>query len=69
MAQCFFCKYNSEPSYKDGENIEKFLSPRKKILSREQTGVCANHQRKLNKEIKYARLLAIIPFVAHQSAR
>lgn len=68
MSHCFFCKYQSEPNYKDLENLEKFLSPRKKIVSREKTRVCANHQRKLTKHMKYARFLALIPYVAHQGA-
>lgn len=68
MSNCFFCKYQSEPSYKDLENLEKFLSPRKKIVSRERTRVCAKHQRKLTKHMKYARFLALIPYVAHQGA-
>lgn len=34
------------------------------MLSREKTGVCAKHQRKLAKAIKRARFLALLPFVA-----
>ncbi len=67
--KCFFCQYGIEPNFKDIDNLEKFLSPRKKILSREKTGVCAKHQRKLSKHIKYARFLALIPYVSYQSLR
>jgi len=67
--KCFFCQYKAEPKFTDTENLVKFLSPRKKILNREKTGVCANHQRKLTKEIKYARFLALIPFVSYQGLR
>jgi ribosomal protein S18 len=38
-------------------------------LSRERTGVCANHQRKLSKHIKYARYLSLIPFVSYQGIK
>ncbi len=69
MAKCFFCKYSLKPSYKDIDNLEKFLSPRKKILSRERTDVCAKHQRHLTKEIKYARYLALIPYVSYQGMK
>lgn len=69
MNKCFFCKYNIEPNYKDVENLEKFLSPRKKILSREKTGVCAKHQRHLTKHMKYARFLALIPFVSYHGIK
>jgi small subunit ribosomal protein S18 len=64
--KCFFCQYSSDPTLKEIENLEKFLSPRKKILSREITNVCAKHQRKLTKEIKHARYLALIPYVSYQ---
>ncbi|PIZ65513.1 30S ribosomal protein S18 [Candidatus Roizmanbacteria bacterium CG_4_9_14_0_2_um_filter_39_13] len=64
--KCFFCKYSIQPDYKDIENIEKFVTPRKKILSREDSGVCAKHQRTLSKHIKYARFLALLPFTSYQ---
>lgn len=69
MNNCFFCKYNSNPTYKEIENLEKFLSPRKKILGRDKTGICAKHQRALTKEIKYARFLALLPYVSYQGLR
>lgn len=69
MNKCFFCEYKQNPSYKNIENLEKFLSPRKKILSRDKTGLCAKHQRMLTKEIKYARYLALIPYVSYQGVR
>lgn len=64
---CFFTKYGIEPDYKDIENLEKFLSPRKKVLSREKTGVSAKNQRKLSKAIKHARYLALIPFTPNHT--
>ncbi len=67
--KCFFCQYKVEPNFKDIDNLEKFLSPRKKILSREKTGLCAKHQRMLTKQVKYARFLALIPYVSYQSLR
>ena len=69
MNKCFFCQYKLEPSFKDTENLEKFLSPRRKLLSRDRTRSCAKHQRKLSKEIKYARYLAIISYVSYQGLR
>ncbi len=67
--KCFFCQYKTSPNYKDVDNLEKFLSPRKKILGRDKTGVCAKHQRQLTKHIKYARYLALIPYVSYQGLR
>ncbi|MEN9327372.1 MAG: hypothetical protein RI947_180 [Candidatus Parcubacteria bacterium] len=68
MTKCFFCSYKTTPDYKDLENIEKFLSPRMKILHSEKSGVCAKHQRKLSKHIKYARFLALLPYTSYQGA-
>ncbi|MBP9691441.1 30S ribosomal protein S18 [Candidatus Woesebacteria bacterium] len=67
--KCFYCKYTLSPDYKDIENIEKFLTPRKKILSREKSHICAKHQRELSKNIKYARYLALIPFTSYQGIK
>ena len=67
--KCFFCQYKQDPSFKDLENLEKFLSTRKKIVNREKSNVCAKHQRKLNKEIKHARFLGLIPYVSYQGAK
>jgi len=69
MTKCFFCQYKVEPSFKDTENLVKFLSPRKKILNRMKTGVCAKHQRRLTKQLKYARYLGLIPYVSYQGYR
>jgi len=69
MTKCFFCKFNSTPSFKDMDNLEKFLSPRKKITNRERNGLCAKHQRRLTQQIKYARFLALTPFVSYQGLK
>ncbi|GAB4219852.1 MAG: 30S ribosomal protein S18 [Candidatus Microgenomates bacterium] len=67
--KCFFCQYKTNPNYKDTDNLEKFLSSRKKILGRDKTGVCAKHQRQLTKHIKYARFLALLPYVSYQGIK
>lgn len=67
--KCFFCQYKSNPTFKETENLEKFVSPRKKILGRDRTGLCAKHQRMLTKEIKYARYLGLIAYVSYQGLR
>ncbi|OGK23810.1 30S ribosomal protein S18 [Candidatus Roizmanbacteria bacterium RIFCSPLOWO2_01_FULL_37_12] len=69
MNNCFFCQYKVEPSYKEVENLTKFLSPRKKILGRDKTGICAKHQRTLTKQVKYSRFLALMPYVSYQGLR
>lgn len=66
---CFYCKFKISPSFKDIDNLTKFLSPRGKILNRKKTGLCARHQRHLSKQVKYARFLALIPYVSYQSLK
>lgn len=66
---CFFKKYGIEPDYKDIENLEKFLTTRRKIQNRERSGVSAKNQRKLAKAIKHARYLALIPFTPNHTTR
>lgn len=67
--RCFFTKYGIQPDYKDVENIEKFLTSRRKIASRDKSGISAKNQRKLAKQIKYARFLALIPYTSYQELR
>jgi len=63
---CYFCQKKTLPDFKDTEVLTKFLTHRGKIASREKSGICAWHQRKLAKEIKKARQLALIPFVVYE---
>ena len=67
MTKCYFCQYKIEPNFKDTATLEKFLTQRYKIVAREKSGICANHQRKLSKQIKFARYLALIPYTSYQS--
>lgn len=61
---CFFCQSNRMPDYKESETLSRFISDRGKIVSRTRSGVCAKHQRRLARELKRARYLALIPYVA-----
>ena len=62
---CVFCgKENNEISYKDVAKLKRYVSERGKILPRRITGNCAKHQRALTVEIKKARHIAIMPYVA-----
>ncbi len=60
---CKFCAENKEPNYKDIEMLKQFISERGKIIPRRISGTCGKHQRKLAREIKKARQLALIPYV------
>lgn len=61
---CSFCDDKIEPSYKNSDVLKGKLTERGKIVPRRVTGVCAKHQRKLATEIKRARHIALVPFVA-----
>lgn len=61
---CFFCLEKTIPDYKKPEILAKYLSDRGKILGKDITGICAKHQRRLTREIKRARHLALLPFIA-----
>jgi len=60
---CYFCERGKEPSYKDYEELARFISERGKIIGRRQTGVCFKHQRIVAREIKRARQLALLPYL------
>jgi small subunit ribosomal protein S18 len=61
---CPFCKQGFEPSYKNPDELRKYLSERAKIIGRSRSGLCSKHQRKLTIAIKRARHLGFLPFVA-----
>lgn len=48
--------------YKNIEILKRFLNEAGKIRPRRQTGLCAKCQRKLAREIKRARHLALLPY-------
>jgi len=61
---CRFCaNKNLAIDYKDADLLHKFITDRGKILPRRITGNCARHQRLVAKQIKRARIIAILPFV------
>ena len=49
--------------YKDVMIVNKYISDKGKILPRRMTGACAKHQRHIAEQIKYARFMALIPYV------
>jgi small subunit ribosomal protein S18 len=48
--------------YKDTELLRSFLTERGKILPSRISGNCASKQRLLNKAVKLARSMALIPY-------
>ncbi|MDG1429494.1 MAG: 30S ribosomal protein S18 [Crocinitomicaceae bacterium] len=50
--------------YKDPDFLLKLINEQGKILPRRLTGTSAKYQRRVNKAIKRARHIAILPYVA-----
>ena len=64
---CQFCADKTETiDYKDVEKLRKYVTERGKILPKRITGTCAMHQRAVAREIKRARVVALLPFDAEQ---
>lgn len=62
---CMYCADKAlVVDYKDSDKLKKFVSEKGKILPRRVTGLCAKHQRKVTNEIKRARHIALLPYVA-----
>jgi small subunit ribosomal protein S18 len=68
MVKDYFDKLGTTPDYKDVETLQRFLTSRMRIQTRERSGVNAKNQRKLSKAIKHARYLALIPYTSYQKA-
>lgn len=71
--ECYFCKPSSdtvrgkekiEPSFWSTQVLQRFLTERGKITPGTRNGLCLKHQRALALNIKYARHLALLPFIA-----
>lgn len=54
--------------YLDYKSLEKFINDQGKILPRRITGVTAKQQRQIANAVKFARHLALLPFVAQDIA-
>ena len=65
QTQCRFCREKvSFIDYKDIETLSKLLTHRGKIFSRKRSGNCAGCQRKVQRAIKRARFMALLPFTS-----
>ncbi len=61
--ECLYCVEKKTPWYNDIPTLQRFTNDRGRIIPRSRNGVCALHQRRLTSAIKYARHLALMPFV------
>lgn len=60
---CLFCQSKKDPSYTDMNTLRRFTTERAKIVARVKSNLCSKHQRAVTRNIKYARHLALLPFV------
>ena len=62
---CNFCADKiTSIDYKEIGKLRKFISERGKILPRRVTGNCAKHQRAMTVNVKRARHMALMPYMA-----
>ncbi|MGH7574959.1 MAG: 30S ribosomal protein S18 [Longimicrobiales bacterium] len=54
-------------NYKDEKSLSRVTTEQGKILPRRMTGMCARHQRQVQRAIKRARFLALVPYVTAHS--
>ena len=50
-------------TYKDVFKLKKYTSSRGKIIGRTKSGLTANQQRQLERAVKIARYMALLPYV------
>jgi small subunit ribosomal protein S18 len=61
--RCRLCMQNIEYiDYKDVAMLRNFMTERGKIIPRRVVGNCAKHQRQVDRAIKRARNIALLPF-------
>lgn len=62
--QCFFCTNNKMiVDYKDIPVLKRFVSSFHKIAPRRRSGLCAEHQRKVARAIKQARIAGLMAYL------
>jgi len=59
---CEVCKHGIELTYKRPEELRRYMNRLGKILPRRVSRLCAKHQRRLSREIKRARVMALLPY-------
>ena len=66
---CSFCKEKvDEVDYKDIATLRRFVSDRGKIKTRRVSGACRRHQNQVAAAVKFAREMALLPYVVSTTA-
>ena len=58
---CALCE-GKKLDFLDAEEMSQYINEKGKILPRRATGTCAEHQRVVAREVKRARMMAVLPF-------
>ena len=62
---CRYCKAKTHIiDYKDTPTLQKMTTGQGKLFSRKRSGNCARHQRSVQRAVKRARFMALIPYVS-----
>ena len=63
--RCRFCRAKiGYIDWKDAQTLSKLSTGQGKMFSRKRSGNCARHQRQFKVAVKYARFMALLPYVA-----
>ena len=63
--KCPLCEAGvKEVTYKDVYQLKKFTSVRGKIISTEKSGLCHKHQNQLERAVKRARFMGLLPYAS-----
>ena len=58
---CALCE-GKKLDFLNEEDMKQYINEKGKILPRRATGTCAEHQRVVAREVKRARMMAVLPF-------
>lgn len=59
---CEICKHDVKLTYKRPNELRRYMNRVGKILPRRVSRLCAKHQRRLSREVKRARVMALLPY-------
>jgi len=63
-AHCSYCESKTEPNFNDVSSMSRHITDRGMIIAKDRSGLCSKHQKALTKEIKQARFMGILPYIA-----
>lgn len=61
-SECKICEHGLVLTYKQPDELKRYMNKLGKILPRRATRLCAKHQRQLSREVKRARKMALLPY-------